>query len=168
MPLARARAAGIGASGDTTTIVRIVLFLLANGCTGSRQLPVRRPGGAAGCLGRTLPAWRTEPPAHFDTGGASNGPTEAMNLLIEKRRRAAHASWRKATRARRIDRYATQPVAKLWNTLVDLGEPGVTILTAWIAKEELRSLLAWSQRLATDSGQPMMTDCYVVVTSSGE
>jgi transposase len=32
--------------------------------------------------------------------------------------------------------------AKLWNTLVDLGQDGVTILTAWIAKEELRSLLA--------------------------
>ena len=33
-------------------------------------------------------------------------------------------------------------LAKLWNTLVDLDEPGLTILTAWIAKEELRSLLA--------------------------
>jgi transposase len=32
--------------------------------------------------------------------------------------------------------------AKLWNTLVDLGRPGVEILTAWIAKEELRSVLA--------------------------
>jgi transposase len=32
--------------------------------------------------------------------------------------------------------------AKLWNTLVDLGRPGVEILTAWIAKEELRALLA--------------------------
>jgi transposase len=33
-------------------------------------------------------------------------------------------------------------LAKLWNTLVDLGTPGVEILTAWIAKEELRTLLA--------------------------
>jgi hypothetical protein len=32
--------------------------------------------------------------------------------------------------------------AKLWNTLVDLGEPGLLILKAWIAKEELRRLLA--------------------------
>jgi transposase len=32
--------------------------------------------------------------------------------------------------------------AKLWNTLVDLGEPGVTILKAWIAKDKLRHLLA--------------------------
>ncbi len=32
--------------------------------------------------------------------------------------------------------------AKLWNTLVDLEGPGLTILTTWIAKEELRRLLA--------------------------
>jgi hypothetical protein len=32
--------------------------------------------------------------------------------------------------------------AKLWNTLVDLGEPGLTILRTWIAKEQLRRLLA--------------------------
>jgi transposase len=40
-------------------------------------------------LGRTLRVWRTELLGYFDTGGAS-GPTEAMNLLIKKRRRAAH------------------------------------------------------------------------------
>ncbi|WP_198946234.1 transposase, partial [Pseudofrankia asymbiotica] len=33
-------------------------------------------------------------------------------------------------------------LAKLWNTLTDLGEPGLTILAAWIAKEELRALFA--------------------------
>lgn len=31
---------------------------------------------------------------------------------------------------------------KLWNTLVDLGEPGITILKTWIAKDLLRQLLA--------------------------
>ena len=31
---------------------------------------------------------------------------------------------------------------KLWNTLIDLGDPGVTILKAWIAKDKLRQLLA--------------------------
>ena len=41
-------------------------------------------------LGRTLRAWRAEFLAYFDTGGASNGPTEAINLLIEKHRRDAH------------------------------------------------------------------------------
>lgn len=41
-------------------------------------------------LGRTLTAWQTEITAYFDTGGASNGPTEAVNLLIEKIRRVGH------------------------------------------------------------------------------
>ncbi len=42
-------------------------------------------------LGRTLRTWRPELLAHFTTGGlVSNGPTEAMNLLIERDRRTAH------------------------------------------------------------------------------
>lgn len=41
-------------------------------------------------LGRTLRSWRTEFLAYFDTDRASNGPTEAMNLLIEKIRRIGH------------------------------------------------------------------------------
>jgi transposase len=41
-------------------------------------------------LGRTLRSWRLELLAYFDTGGASNGPTEAINLLIEKTRRVGH------------------------------------------------------------------------------
>lgn len=41
-------------------------------------------------LGRTLRSWRTEFLTYFDTDGASNGPTEAVNLLIEKTRRLGH------------------------------------------------------------------------------
>ena len=41
-------------------------------------------------LGRTLRAWRHEFLAYHHTGGASNGPTEATNLIIEKNRRVAH------------------------------------------------------------------------------
>ena len=41
-------------------------------------------------LGRTLRGWRVEFFAYHDTGGASNGPTEAINLLIERSRRDAH------------------------------------------------------------------------------
>jgi transposase len=41
-------------------------------------------------LGRTLRAWRHELLAYYDTNGASNGPTEARNLIIEKTRRIAH------------------------------------------------------------------------------
>jgi transposase len=35
-------------------------------------------------LAATIDSWRTELLAYFDTGGVSNGPTEAMNLLIKK------------------------------------------------------------------------------------
>jgi hypothetical protein len=38
-------------------------------------------------LGRTLKAWRTQVLAYFDTGGVSNGGTEAINMIIEKVRR---------------------------------------------------------------------------------
>jgi transposase len=40
-------------------------------------------------LGKTLRQWRTEFLGYFDTGGASNGGTEAMNGLIELHRRVA-------------------------------------------------------------------------------
>ena len=61
----------------------------------------RRPGRVLGSLpscpipevarlGRTLRAWRSEFLAYFDTEGVSNGPTEAMNLLIGKIRRVGH------------------------------------------------------------------------------
>ena len=62
-----------------------------------RRRAIQLLGSLADCpipevarLGRTLRAWRTEFLAYFDTGGASNGPTEAINLLIEKHRRDAH------------------------------------------------------------------------------
>ena len=40
-------------------------------------------------LGRTLRKWKDALDAYFDTGGASNGPTEAINGIIELGRRAA-------------------------------------------------------------------------------
>ena len=40
-------------------------------------------------LGRTLKQWRTEFLGYFDTNGASNGGTEAINGLIELHRRVA-------------------------------------------------------------------------------
>ena len=40
-------------------------------------------------LGRTLGRWRTEILAHHTTG-ASNGPTEGLNLLVKKVKRAGH------------------------------------------------------------------------------
>jgi transposase len=41
-------------------------------------------------LARTLDAWRDELLAYFDTGGVSNGPTEAVNGLIKKIKRVGH------------------------------------------------------------------------------
>jgi transposase len=41
-------------------------------------------------LARTLLAWRTEFLAYFTTGRISNGPTEAVNLLIKKILRVGH------------------------------------------------------------------------------
>jgi transposase len=38
-------------------------------------------------LARTIDAWSQELLAYFDTGGISNGPTEAMNLLIKRIKR---------------------------------------------------------------------------------
>lgn len=40
-------------------------------------------------LGKALEQWREAFPAYFDTGGASNGGTEAINSLIELHRRVA-------------------------------------------------------------------------------
>ena len=40
-------------------------------------------------LGRTLRKWKDALDANFDTGGASNGPTEAINGIIELGRRTA-------------------------------------------------------------------------------
>ncbi len=41
-------------------------------------------------LSRTIGSWRNELLAYSDTAGASNGPTEAMNLLIKKIKRVGH------------------------------------------------------------------------------
>jgi transposase len=41
-------------------------------------------------LARTLDSWREELLAYFDTGGVSNGPTEAINGLIKKIKRVGH------------------------------------------------------------------------------
>jgi transposase len=41
-------------------------------------------------LARTVRAWEAEILAFHATGGRSNGPTEAMNLLIKKVKRVGH------------------------------------------------------------------------------
>jgi hypothetical protein len=39
-------------------------------------------------LGRTISAWEDQLLAYFRTGGVSNGPTEAVNLLVKRIKRA--------------------------------------------------------------------------------
>jgi hypothetical protein len=41
-------------------------------------------------LARTIDSWHTELLAYFNTEGVSNGPTEAINLLIKKIKRVGH------------------------------------------------------------------------------
>jgi len=41
-------------------------------------------------LARTIDSWRSELLAYFDTERVSNGPTEAINLLIKKIKRVGH------------------------------------------------------------------------------
>jgi transposase len=43
---------------------------------------------------------------------------------------------------RNKEQLSPKAFAKLWNTLIDLGNPGIIILKAWIAKDKLRQLLA--------------------------
>jgi transposase len=41
-------------------------------------------------VARTIDSWHGEFLAYFHTGGVSNGPTEAVNLLIKKIKRVGH------------------------------------------------------------------------------
>jgi transposase len=47
-------------------------------------------GGEVAELARTVGAWQAEILAWHTTGGCSNGPTEAVNLLIKKVKRVGH------------------------------------------------------------------------------
>jgi hypothetical protein len=60
-------------------------ILLDKAIAGCRLDPV----GEVRCLGRTLARWRTEILNHHRTG-ASNGPSEGLNLLVKKVKRAGH------------------------------------------------------------------------------
>jgi hypothetical protein len=50
----------------------------------------RRRGGGAVAPGPHVRAWEAEILAFHTTGGCSNGPTEAVNLLIKKVKRVGH------------------------------------------------------------------------------
>jgi transposase len=70
--------------------------------------------------------------------------------LRGRRGRAADPEWKARRRLLRNREDLTDAqFATMWNTLIDAGTIGMTLLTAWIAKERLRDLLA-TARTNTD------------------
>jgi transposase len=67
---------------DTPADAALLLDKAIVGCTSDEVAEIRS-------LGKTLKSWRTEILAHHDTG-ASNGPTEGLNLCVKKVKRCGH------------------------------------------------------------------------------
>jgi transposase len=67
---------------DTPAEAAMLLDKAIVGCAHDEVAEIRS-------LGKTLAAWRTEILAHHDTG-ASNGPTEGLNLCVKKVKRCGH------------------------------------------------------------------------------
>jgi len=67
---------------DTPADAATLLDKAIIGCADDEVAEVRS-------LGKTLASWRTEILAHHDTG-ASNGPTEGLNLCVKKVKRCGH------------------------------------------------------------------------------
>ena len=67
---------------DTPADAATLLDKAIVGCSSDEVTEIRS-------LGNTLTSWRTEILAHHDTG-ASNGPTEGLNLCVKKIKRCGH------------------------------------------------------------------------------
>ena len=67
---------------DTPADAAVLLDKAIIGCLADEVGEIR-------ALGKTLMAWRSEILAHHDTG-ASNGPTEGLNLCVKKVKRCGH------------------------------------------------------------------------------
>jgi transposase len=70
-------------AADGTADARRVLARFYHWCDGVGVAELSR-------LARTVRAWEAEILAFHSTGGCSNGPTEAMNLLVKKVKRVGH------------------------------------------------------------------------------
>jgi len=86
----------------------------------------------------------------FDVGALANDMlTQVRQRVIRetqgRRGRKTDPAW---TNRRRLltahERLRTETSARMWNSLIDTGDPGVQILQAYVVKEELRALLALS------------------------
>ena len=86
----------VAAAWQGKELLRAVYRAVGPGGGGPRRprplLPLgrRRPGSGAVAAGRTVRAWEAEILAFHATNGCSNGPTEAVNLLIKKVKRVGH------------------------------------------------------------------------------
>ena len=67
---------------DNPRAAALLLDKAIAGCTNDDVEEIR-------ALGNTLASWRTEILAHHDTG-ASNGPTEGLNLCVKRVKRCGH------------------------------------------------------------------------------
>ena len=67
---------------DDPKVAALLLDKAIAGCTGDSVEEIRS-------LGNTLSSWRTEILAHHTTG-ASNGPTEGLNLCVKRVKRCGH------------------------------------------------------------------------------
>ncbi len=126
----RSRLAAGDPNGEVAAAWTIAQDLMAAYATDDLERGCRRAEGVAAAalacpvpevarLGRTLRAWRPELLNHFTTGGAvSNGPTEAMNLLIERDRRTAHGF-------RNFDNYRARLLLAHGTTTCDHGAPRI-------------------------------------------
>jgi transposase len=82
-------------------------------------------------LARTITAWQNQLLAYFTTGRASNGPTEAVNLLVKRIKRVGSASATSTTTG-----YACSCTAASPGTLTAQHESG-DAHHAWCRRAEL-------------------------------
>ncbi|HEV7147792.1 MAG TPA: transposase [Pedococcus sp.] len=110
-------------------------------------------------LARTIDAWRPELPAYFDTGGISNGPTEAMNLLIKKVKRTGHGlpQLRRppapaAAVLRRRLAHSTTNADQRTDTTVDCVEPTNRLICGLRSRFDKARVACWWQEAQRQPG----------------
>jgi hypothetical protein len=101
-------------------------------------------------------------PAPIVTSGDRSGRSEpATNGLEEPRGRATDLVWQaRRNLLRNREDLSSEQFAKMWNTLLDEGKIGQTVLTAWIAREFLRNLWA-VQYLGPDTPSAPLAPSFV-------
>jgi transposase len=78
---------------------------------------------------------------------ANNAVTAVRQRVIRetegRRGRTIDPAWRVRRRLLTgYERLRPDTFTRMWNTLIDTGDPGAEILSAWVVKEDLRALLA--------------------------